>query len=369
MEPYLKMRIWDNDTNVGSNDLELKIDTIVAKNVDRLGGPVKDHLMLNVQTGYQLKMNDKFYFCPGVAVPRVKLKDLASSHKAKTVRELDVATAIFIGNKTYDVITDYSWQNFVETDVLKKFLEDAYLAGDITDYYYDKFKTATEFYTTENILIDYSTARILRNSNYKYHVGKSDQLDDGSQRTITVKEEYVDFYMELLDKPVYMEEELYPYLNGPDATVIDENMYDALKDMFESSDNDNTVLAMEIMANCDWDKSIMYLAFLLEEFAGTIYNQRSRTHVNFKSFLSYMGRTPSNINIDKNYIFDLIIGKGLLTKDIAQTVLEKYADEVYVINSKYFKVKTVSLSEKIDKLLGEEVLLETKSLDTDEYDD
>ena len=369
MEPYLKINIWNTTANLGYDSLELKIDTVIAKNVDRIGGQVKDHLMLNVQTGYQLKMNDKFYFCPGVAVPRIKLKDLASSHKAKTVREMDAATAIFIGNKTYDKMTDYSWQNYVETDNLKKFLEAAYNAGDITDYYYDKFKTAVEFYTTNNVLIEYSTARLLQNDHYTYKIVGSPELVEGSQRTITVMPEYVDLYMDLLEKPVYMEEELYPYLNGPDATVIDANMYDALKDMFESSDNDNTVLAMEIMANCDWDKSIMYLGFLLEEFSNIIYNQRTRTHINFKSFLSYMGRTPSNIRLDKNDIFDLIIGKGLLTRDMAQTILEKFADEVYIINSKYFKVKTVSLSKEIDMLLGEEVLLETKSLDTDEYDD
>ena len=369
MKPYLKLKIWDNIPDGSQNDLQVEINTCIATKLETYKAEAKDVFMLNVKSGYQLKMDDKFYFCPGVAVPRVKLKDLASSHKAKTVRELDAATAIFIGNKTYDALAEYDWDIFVETEFLKEFMEEAHKAEDLPDYYYEKITTALEFYTLDDIIVDYSTAKLLRNQSYHYNLeNKSVLLKESSQRTLTIKENMVDFYMDILERPVYMENELYPYLNGPDATVIDENMYESIHDMFSSSDKDNVVLAMEIMANCDWDKSIMYLCFLLEDFANTIYNQRSRTHVNFKSLLSYMDRSPSYIHICKDDMIKLIKEKGLLTKDIAEGILKKYAHEIYIGNTQYFKVKSVSLSEDIDKLLNEEIVLETKLLDKDEYD-
>ena len=365
MKPYLKITLRDESGVVNVNDLTVSIDTLIADRIDYSRYP-SEHLLLNVKKGYQLKMGDKFYFCPGVAVPRVKLKDLASSHKARTVRDIDAATVIFIGNKTYDQLTDIEWKNYVETDLLKKFVDDAHAAGEMNDYYYDKFMTAMEFYTLDDVMIDYPTSRILNNASSYDYAFSSNLLSNGSVRTLVVKDEHTDLYMELIERPVYMEDELYPYLNGPDATVIDENMYDTLREMFRSSDNDNKVLAMEIMANCDWDNSIMYLCFLMQEFANQIYNQKSKSHVNFKSVLSYLGKSPTNIHMDKDEIFDVIIRKKLLTKEIAQTILSKYVEETLYGNSKYFKIKCVSLSEEIDKILNEEITLDTKSLSTED---
>ena len=70
--------------------------------------------------------------------------------------------------------------------------------------------------------------------------------------------------------------------------------------------------------------------------------------------------------MDKDEIFDVIIRKKLLTKEIAETILSRYVPETLYGNSKYFKIKCVSLSEEIDKILNEEITLDTKSLSTED---
>jgi hypothetical protein len=46
--------------------------------------------------------------------------------------------------------------------------------------------------------------------------------------------------------------------------------------MFQSSDDDNHVLAMEIMANSHYENSILYLLMLISEFHYTISNTHTR---------------------------------------------------------------------------------------------
>ena len=84
------------------------------------------------------------------------------------------------------------------------------------------------------------------------------------------------------------EKDLLENLNGDDALVIGETEFEQLRQMFLSSDSDNHVLAMEIMANSNYSQSIFYLLRLFKDYNRKISDQRSRNHVNFKSLVSIM---------------------------------------------------------------------------------
>ncbi len=59
--------------------------------------------------------------------------------------------------------------------------------------------------------------------------------------------------------------------------------------MFKSSDKDNHIMAMEIMANSNYVESALYLLLLLEEYGHRIADCNTKNHVNFKSMVSYFG--------------------------------------------------------------------------------
>jgi uncharacterized membrane protein YheB (UPF0754 family) len=129
-------------------------------------------------------------------------------------------------------------------------------------------------------------------------------------------------------------------------------MYDQLADMFNSSDSDNHILAMEIMANSNYKDSLLYLEILFKEFEGQMYNSNTRKHVNFKSLLGYLGKENS-MNTNLNDVMNSLTNKGVLTTDMLDILMTRYYTEIQRSgDNNYFKVKTVTVNEDTLALLN-----------------
>ena len=107
-------------------------------------------------------------------------------------------------------------------------------------------------------------------------------------------------------------------VNGDEATTIDLDTYQNLRNMFNSTDQDNHVLAMEIMANCNYKDSILFLTMLFFHHSYQIGNCRSRNHVNFKSLKNYLGDVWSHVD----GIFHTLAQHNALTAENIEFVVE-----------------------------------------------
>lgn len=101
--------------------------------------------------------------------------------------------------------------------------------------------------------------------------------------------------LERIDCDIYDQKAILSMLNE-DKLIIDFNKYKDLRNMAESSDDENICLVMEIMANSNFEKSLVYLLILLREFQTKITSQTSLNHVNFKSLLEYIGTDVKTYN-------------------------------------------------------------------------
>ena len=124
--------------------------------------------------------------------------------------------------------------------------------------------------------------------------------------------------------------------------------------MFDSSDTDNHVLAMEIMANSKYEDSILYLLMLISENAYKINSSNTRNHVNFKSMLTYFNWQPRDVNHQTtDSIIEMIDKKGLLTVDMIKRLYQEYSDDI-IRNIHYddvFEVKEVTIKQEyLEKL-------------------
>ena len=212
----------------------------------------KDILTLN--TGeYIPQKGDKIYFLPGVNIPRVKLKNVALEYGIKSVRSPFDAD-VFFGNKsTVDKITNSNWHYKIDTKYLTDALDNEAL--NLDSFYIDKLKTALEYYTNEFITVDHPLKLALL----------PEGVDADQSKTYFISDDFTDLGKALIGKTIYEETTMVDKLNGKDASVIDEEMYEQLTTMFDSSDNDNHVLAMEIMANCKYNASLVYLLLLFKK--------------------------------------------------------------------------------------------------------
>ncbi|MBK7819406.1 MAG: hypothetical protein IPJ60_19095 [Sphingobacteriaceae bacterium] len=142
------------------------------------------------------------------------------------------------------------------------------------------------------------------------------------------------------------------------GTIMNEDMYRETAKLFESSDNTNTVLAMEAMANCDFQKSAVYLLLLIRENSTKIYNSSNRNHVNFKSLLRYFNITAYTLTrLSVDDLLNSLRAQKLLSLTnlnmlmplIMETVKEKG-------DMQHIKVKDVELSNEALTSIAENIL-------------
>lgn len=289
-----------------------------------------------VKIPYTPSKGDKIYFLPGVNIPRVKFKNVCVEHGIKTIRDIEQATVIFGSKKSLCDITTSHWSYKCMTSNFKAFIK--LYEADIDDYNLEKIENALEYYDQEFIAIDYNLKEWIFNK------CPDSENNPYSERLSMIKDEYVNLFNSLLDKEILDESCVMNVLNGEDATEIDKEMFEHLSEMFESSDNDNHVLAMEIMANCKYVESLIYLEMLFYKYAHKISDKHTKNHVNFKSLLSYLDKDKSYMGTDIDDIAKSLENKDQFTTDKIEIIMQYLSNDIQKTgNSKYFTVKTITV--------------------------
>ena len=294
-----------------------------------------------VKTPYSPSKGDKIYFLPSVSVPRVKFKNVCVEFGVKTIRDVEQANIIFGSKKSISDITTYTWTYKCKTEDFKALIK--LYESEIDDHNLEKIETALEFYDNEYVAIDYNL--------YDWIINKLPEIKIDSRysdRLSMVKEEYVDLFNAIQGKEILDEASVINVLNGEDATEIDKGMFDHLSDMFDSSDNDNHVLAMEIMANSKYVESLIYLELLFYRYANKISDRHTKNHVNFKSLVSYLGKDKNYLGTDIDDIVNSLRDKDQLTPDKLDILLSYTSNDIQQRgDTKYFTVKTISVTPEI----------------------
>jgi hypothetical protein len=333
------------DVEADDNELIIKVQPLYCANDSSSPIPVSDK-------DYDPTKGDKLYFLPGVNIPRVKLKDLSLQHGIKTVRDIDQATHVFVGKNTKDKIVNGHWYYTIKADALRSILNDSNLVMD--DYYKENLTQALEFYTEELVIVDYHSASELRNSELpfvqKYMTGN---LSRSSTIFYSVDDDHKDLFPGILSLELYDESKLLKHINGDDAATIDDTMFNQICDMFNSSDQDNHILAMEIMANCNYIDSLLYIEMLFEKYANQMSNCHTRNHVNFKSLLSFLGKKKTYMTTDIDDVVKSLINKGEFDIEKVNVIMKYYGENIAARGgTDFFEVKSLTLSEEAAKLLN-----------------
>ena len=318
------------------------VNNIRGFNVDIIEG-LEDSVSTFVNSkGYVPTKGDTIYLLPGVNIPRMKLKDLALNLGIRVVRDPEKATVVFSGKSSVGKLTTSTWYYFADANTILENVKK--LCND--DYYIDKLDVAISSTGAKKVCSGWSD---MRNT-----LCNGDMSIYESQYIYGIEPEYIDTYNAIQGKPIYCESELITNINGDDSTVIDYDVYKQLKSMFESSDDDNHILAMEIMANSHYENSVLYLLMLISDFSHVISNTHTKNHVNFKSMLAYFNWVPRQISSQSaDDIIKIIDGKGLLTLDMIKILYKEYAGDIHrsIAYDEVFEIKEVTIKQDyLDKL-------------------
>lgn len=304
---------------------------------------------------YTPSKGDKLYLLNGVSIPRVKLKDLNSNYGIKVTRSLENATHAFIGRSTESKMRENVWMYSIHRDLVSQFYNFLVEENICDEYYLKKLEEAINVNTHEYFYMDYTTASYFRNNPSECFVKlREDQefkqrLRNSSYYSVIDEDNYELLNeLENLNIDILNESELLVHINGDDATVIDADVYDQISKMFLSSDDDNRILAMEIMANCNYTDSLLYLEMLFKEYSYYMEKCRTKNHVNFKGLLAFLGKDKSYMNTSIDDIVRSLKENQVLTIDALNILMNKYHHEVQKHGeTTYFKVKDISLSPEV----------------------
>jgi hypothetical protein len=340
----MKRYIVLTDMQSDDNEVEIKVEPLYVME-DR-----NEDIFAQYLDEYTPSKGDKLYFLPGVNVPRIKLKDLALQHGIRTVRNIEDATHIFAAKNTKDKITSGTWRYSLDLKDFNAIMEDENIY--IDDRYRENIRQVLEFNTEDKVLFSYSELNDIKHGNNEALKLYGDKINSSTWYN-TIDEEHSDLALKMIGATVYDEMAILKHINGDDATVIDEAMFDQISDMFKSNDKDNHVLAMEIMANSNYTESLLFLEMLFKEFSGRISDTHTKNHVNFKSLIGFLKKNKNYLGTDLDDVVNSLLDKDTVSKDMMDTLMKKYSHEIANSgDTDHFKVKIITLSDELKAKLN-----------------
>lgn len=320
-----------------------------ALDVELLYSVSSNKSIYTVDKGYVPAQGDSVFLMPGVNIPRVKLKDLALNLGVKIVRDATRANVIISGKATMNKITTGRWLHDAKTENFTQYVEWLKTHMGFDMYYTDKYHTAVAACNPDVIYMEYSTKNDMDAKGFSVSMNYSTCVH-------FIEDEHRDMVDDIQNKQIFDESELLAMINGDDAVTITPEIYSQLVKMFESSDQDNHIMAMEIMANSNYIDSALYLLLLLEGFDERIGDCHTKNHVNFKSMVSYFSIAVKEISwLDPDKIAKKLVSLTLLTKDWNHVLLQERAEWFIrnIAHSTTFNVSTLVPTPEIQAAIND----------------
>ena len=279
----------------------------------------------------EVKEGDKLFYLPDLTISRFKLKDAESKYNFKSIRDIEQADYIIIGQNTSN--------NSLKSLTTKQIKYERICS--LPDKINSRIFSIACFEKTSPVYSQHLVDNFERYPDLEFIMYEQDIQDyrDYLQRTTGKYFWYkymvlIQNYLTLPNPSLYSklryQEDILSTINQ-DSIIITDEKAEELDRMFKSNQNDNIVLAMEIMSNSNYEESIVNNYLLLIKHRWTINSRPEGHHKNFKGLLDYYGHQLHNIpsklgfrNVEN--LCNMLKKYGKLTKESVHKVLQEYAN-------------------------------------------
>ena len=339
-------------------EVNAKLGTIVYKDIyitdkENIHPGAFEELFMSAGE-FVIQKGQKLFFFPGCTAPRFKVRQLCQKEDMAIVRTPDKATVAIIGDDTSnELVKEHAsyGKTFNKDEILGIIEYDK--AGTNMLGFIERLKQP--HIAEEVIAADWGTMNFLiglgcTSYSEKYWTGDITAL------------EYFDSVMEL-QVPFVTQASLIRYLSQ--GTVMTEERYQELQNILSSNDTSNVSLAMEIMANCDYEKSALYLLLLLKNNTYAISIRKEKNHVNFQSLCKFFGVEPGH-HFTLEAILQKLKAKKLLNSENKEQILKLAAQEKGLnaeeddSQPKWFKYELTAGSEMEEAILEGDAYMRIK---------
>jgi hypothetical protein len=299
--------------------------------------------LLSPQSSYEFKDKQKVFFLPGCTIPRFKANSYFKSIGVSTTKNSGSADVVLVGSETGKNILKVDLDYYaVNKEYLEDYVEEKCPSGSIAGVLARNILESDDCFPFITFK-DYS----VRSSWSEYKTLPTTTINTW----ITEEKRIKDIEDAILGKKIILSESFLSDMCN--QTVMNEEMYHETRKMFESEDSNNYVLAIELMANCNYQKSGIYLLMLFKEFRGKISRIPEANHVNFSSMLSFYNLDISSwLNFDE--MIEALLKKDCIKKEDYKKLItlatEEFGDE---FNSDYFRYSSIEPTEVLINAIEE----------------
>ena len=287
----------------------------------------------DIKPGKTFSIKDKsMYRFPNLNLPRQKVDLLKEKENIKVVRDPNKADIHVISYKFLRNLFDFRWESaisFVDFfNIIKLGVEEGLFSQECTDdlklmikdadkdsyvalkknYYYDSSPHVKQWYDKFNNIIDkynndYNKVIILEEKNKKVY---EDFLSGNAE---------IVYDTDILD------------IIDSELAVLEDDQYDNIVAMIKSSDRDNRTLGVEMLANCNIEKSFNIVSDLYWWHYDFIKDTNNWNSINVKSLRNRMKGYEGGHNTSNIYSFNAYLNQlakdGKLTRFAVNKTREK----------------------------------------------
>ena len=217
-----------------------------------------DQSILNQPTMMQIKGTSIYRF-PKLSLPRQKVDHLKQSANLSVTRNKDAADYHIISEKLLDSFFESSWDNFITSDEAKDFLESC--QNCFTNDSFIKVRDMIE----DGMLYHFAIKAEWRNQN-----PHKDKLSETYNKLSRNKEGYdiyvptsnLNDYNTIINNPKLVLDTHIKELCDEGLHVLTEEETANIEKILGTHDVENLTLALEMMSNCNLEKSFDYVSYL-----------------------------------------------------------------------------------------------------------
>jgi hypothetical protein len=265
---------------------------------------------------------EKIYFLPECTVPRFKVKMYTENNKSAMVRDINKATCLIATEESiiHQVVEGNYVYHYDNSDIIK-ILNCLY-----GEYSPKTIRVISELNKGVKLYMDYNTKNRILYFDSPQKPFPKNLINEYSTLGITkVNLNTLDYYEKLINsKKIFHQNILLDKISSD--IVMNEEMFEETKKMFQSTDYENTELALELMANCNYKKSAAFLLSLLTTYRNNIRNSKSKNHVNVKSMFEFFDINLNNY-IDIEDILTILEEKQCMTEEQLLFLIPGMKDE------------------------------------------
>jgi hypothetical protein len=305
---------------------------------------------------------DKIYFTKDVTIPFAKLKDFMISHNVKRTTDIDKADTVVLSNDfLYEYTSSAFWHIAKREELINQIETGNNDVQSELGHLLETLNNSEAFY----IIFDNSTWNAL--TNYNCHYRLDFETGDWKKLYIFYNPDHVSDLIS--NKTLVHELSILKNINGDEATVITDELYLQLDQIIQSSDTDNLIVAMEIMANCKYVESLPYLLVLFKKHCHSFYYSSTKNHINFKALRTFIGHLDSSLEIEVDAMLNVLIQYKQLTEENLNIIFDKIYmeyDIVHTRNSGRYNIKSLEFSEitlnddRVTEILGKQYKYQIK---------